>query len=145
MKIHSDRITHGNIIDATPDGVRVTVDPVGSRKRSQGFIVYAAAVPGVDAYDVKRRYNPTRKIGDAVKAATWQDWGDMIAALFAIDPDAIIGNYNGADDFVDQTIENAYRLTTFQGIDAADEAATRWRSDLWHAINRIEANEGAAA
>jgi hypothetical protein len=34
MKIHSDIITHGNIIDAVPAGVRVTVDPVGSRKRA---------------------------------------------------------------------------------------------------------------
>ena len=43
-------------------------------------------------------------------AATWTEWGIVIAALFEIDPDAEIGWYKGRDEF--------YRIT--------DEI--RWRS-----------------
>lgn len=40
---------------------------------------------------------------DCPRSATWHEWGHFIAELFAIDPHAIIGTYNGADSFYYQT------------------------------------------
>lgn len=36
-------------------------------------------------------------------AATWHEWGHFIAELFTVDPDAIVGRYNGVEDFIWET------------------------------------------
>jgi hypothetical protein len=38
--------------------------------------------------------------GDGEKAASWSDYGWLIAELFVIDPEAIVGSYKGVADFV---------------------------------------------
>lgn len=37
------------------------------------------------------------------KSATWIEWGNAIATLYAIDPDARIGHYRSREDFMNQT------------------------------------------
>lgn len=52
-----------------------------------------------------RRYsrNTDRASRDLPRSATWHEWGALIERLFAVDPSAIIGRYDGLDDFEDRT------------------------------------------
>ena len=43
------------------------------------------------------------------KAATWIEWGNVIAALYEIDPDAEIGWYRNRDHFMEYTASEAER------------------------------------
>ena len=42
------------------------------------------------------------------RSATWHEWGAFIAELFAIDPEAIIGQYEQADSFFWQTYNDGW-------------------------------------
>ena len=44
------------------------------------------------------------------KAATWDEWGIVIAALYAVDPDAQIGYYANRADFITKTRDEAERI-----------------------------------
>lgn len=52
------------------------------------------------AYSLHGRRHTNR--GDGELAASWSDYGILIAELFDRDPDAIIGQYKGRADFVKQ-------------------------------------------
>jgi hypothetical protein len=43
-------------------------------------------------------------------AATWTEWGIVMAALFAVDPDATIGHYNGREQFIRITERDGLRM-----------------------------------
>lgn len=103
MRIHSDLITASDIYTATRDlpGVYAEVTTHGSRSRRSAFEVrlegngYARNTgnAGADNYE---------------NAATWDEWGVVIARLFDIDPDAFCGTakypaYRNAEDFHAQT------------------------------------------
>lgn len=47
------------------------------------------------------------------RSATWHEWGHFIAELFVVDPNAVIGPYDGASSFHYQTYESQsdYRLS----------------------------------
>lgn len=98
MRIHSDILTTADIHAATRDlpGVYIDISPHGSRSRAS-------------AYEVSLEGNGYRKnsgrygAGDEY-AATWDEWGVVIARLFDIDPQAFWGsakrpNYSDAEDF----------------------------------------------
>lgn len=101
MKIFSDHLTRGNIIAAAPAGTTVVeceiVYGMGDarktslRKRKNCFNVRLSGS------------GPTCMWHRRDKAATWDEWGHFLAAIFEQDEDAICGNYNGADDFHSQT------------------------------------------
>lgn len=56
--------------------------------------------------------------GGSEKAATWDEWGVVIAALYDIDPDAIIGHYTSRADFVAQTQREAERVALYHDADS---------------------------
>lgn len=117
MKIHSDTLTLQDILSAVPDGCYLTnpgekfqgytnVGIEGSRKRERGYVVRLCG---------SSKYAPQRRPGE--KAATWDEWGLFIDALFAHDPRAIVGVYDGLQDFIDKTKADHDRIK-------------QWRRDL---------------
>ena len=55
----------------------------------------------------------SRQGGEYEKAATWDEWGVVIDALYAIDPKAQIGHYTSRSDFIEQTSEEFQRVSTY--------------------------------
>lgn len=110
MKIHSDVLTVEDVVQCASvcradHGVDVQIGELvatGSRKRARGLTFKGYALSG--------RYAANSGVygADSPRAATWSAWGYLIAELFARDPGAIIGTYDGAADFVAQC-ENAAR------------------------------------
>lgn len=132
MRIHTDKLTAEDLYRAVPRGCYLECIGRGSRKRDHAFEVGMSAAEGMDAHGIKRCYarNTGKWGGDDIefaRAATWVEWGDWMVALFRIDPDAIIGHYNGADDFVATTTEYAPHRPAREN--ATDHAA-RWAGEL---------------
>ncbi len=101
MLIHTSA-TYGEVCSAAESaGVLFYVTSKGSRKRDRAFEV-TLYVLAKDA--LHRRYGNSGSYGskDDV-AATWDEWGNWMVALYDIDPDAIIGHYETEADFYDQT------------------------------------------
>lgn len=104
MKIHSDVLTVEDVVQCASlcrarHGVDVQIGELvatGSRKRAHGVTFKGYALSG--------RYAANSGVhgADSPRAATWSAWGYLIAELFARDPAAIIGTYDGAADFVAQ-------------------------------------------
>jgi hypothetical protein len=102
MKLHSDTLTTGDVMAACQVarqnfGQDVYCEEsanVGSRSRRNGVIFYLESLHG-------RRSN-NRQRSDGVRAASWSAWGYVIAELFNLDPNAIIGQYAGVADFRNQ-------------------------------------------
>jgi hypothetical protein len=108
MRIHSDILT-GNELRTNLYGLGCYLEcsSHGSRKRARAFEVHLSH----DRDDVHRyacnpgTSYPSRErepIGEV--AATWDDWGVWIDRLFDLDQKAIIGQYDGRQDFIDQTL-----------------------------------------
>lgn len=92
MKIHSDTLTWSEIRDATKArGMRgVYVDKLdlkGSRQRKRRWDVTLSG-----------NSSSLQNFGEN-QAATWDEWGIFIEALFTLDPDAVIGQYESLTDF----------------------------------------------
>ena len=109
MKIHSDVITSQNISEATRAagmrGVYEEHTTHGSRQRARSFNVKLTG-------NSTRRQNPgTSADRDVDFAATWDEWGMFIQALFVIDPEAIIGQYKDYDAFQLHTADRFENLT----------------------------------
>jgi hypothetical protein len=116
MKIHSDTLTLQDVLSAVPSGCYLA-DPgekfqgytnvgiEGSRKRERGYVV---RISGSSSYMMQRLPE---------KAATWDEWGIFIAAIFAHDPKAICGHYKSLKDFIEQTTKEHDRIK-------------QWRRDL---------------
>lgn len=100
MKLHTDRINAGEVFDAAREA-GVTIHgfaQVGSRTHARGFIVYLEG-------SSTRQSN-----GRDHKAATWDEWGVFMAALYRLDYSARWGTntkwgYRDAADFHWQTSE----------------------------------------
>jgi hypothetical protein len=109
--MHSDIITERDIhVAAVHDnnlrGVYVDYKAHGSRKRARAFELTLTADDGKDVRGNTRRRTNSGKIGAGVyTAATWYEWGDFFANLFRVDPKAIIGPYDGLEDFEHQTAQ----------------------------------------
>ena len=131
MKLYSDKLTAADVyaafsgalahgVDIRPDGVRqfrarqVTTYGLDNNDRpvrrtfrkSNGVQFYAYSMGG-------KRATGHRAIGSYPldgerRAASWDAYGYVIASLFRMDPDAVIGNYAGRDDFIRQ-VEEASR------------------------------------
>src|SRR6478609_335430 len=113
MKIHTDLITAGNLIDATRAAGMRAVDieytSHGSRQRARSFNVKLTG-------SSTRRPNPGTRPGghyelEGQYAATWDEWGMFIQALYEIDPEAIIGQYPNKAVFEQVTRERFVSLT----------------------------------
>ena len=94
MRIHSNALTSLDIYRATAalPGVHAEVMPCGSR--SHDF-----------AYEVRLTGTSTRRTMDKRgQAATWDEWGAFIAAIYEVDPVAVFGsvktpNYRDSNHF----------------------------------------------
>lgn len=144
MKILTDKLTERDLRDNLPDGVILDrIEAKGSRKRDHGFLVKLAAIPGKDAHGITRKFAYNRgsmvDAGDTdgtYRALTWVEYGDWMFALFTIDPDAIIGSYEGLDDFLDQTYEAAYNRNPREN---AVFHAERWSREAFYGVSAVTA------
>ena len=104
MKVHSDILTEKHFHNATQaagmSNVYVSQLAVkGSRSRKRRIDLKLAG---------NSNHNQNR---GTVKAATWDEWGMFINALFEIDPNAIIGQYDGMEMFQEVTDNRFDTLT----------------------------------
>jgi hypothetical protein len=94
-----------------PDGCYLECVQKGSRKRDHAFEVGMSAGYGTDAHGINRCFARNSgkygSNGDGDRAATWVEWGDWMVALLELDPDAIIGHYDGAEEFTRITTDYA--------------------------------------
>lgn len=156
MRIHSDILTEDDLRSAVASEINnnnytaatayLEVSHHGSRKRDHAFEVHLYGDPGKDRHGIARRYSTGGAYGttDGIyRALTWVEWGDVICRLFTIDPRAIIGSYDGFDDFMEQTQTYAPHRSQFYD---AVEHANRWYEELyWEARARSEAREAVGA
>ena len=112
MKVHSDILTEKHFHNATQaagmSNVYVSQLAVkGSRSRKRRIDLKLA---GNSNHNQNRG---TAKVAtwETVKAATWDEWGMFINALFEIDPNAIIGQYDGMEMFQEVTDNRFDTLT----------------------------------
>lgn len=112
MKLHSDVLKWPDVqaaLVAAKDTGNVArhvyfemLEERGSRSRKNGFDIQLGTytkIPGD-----KRRYKNSGDSGASnVYAATYDEWGWFIDAIFNADGAAIFGPYNGKDDFHSQT------------------------------------------
>lgn len=102
MKIHSDKLTKSDLYECAA-GSGAWIDEMSegrSRSRVRRFEVY---LNGSSRYAAQH----------GGKAATWDEWGIWIDRLFDIDPQAIIGPYDGRDDFIEQTQNESQRVAKY--------------------------------
>jgi hypothetical protein len=107
MRIHTDLMDQSALRDAlansglTGEGVYIKAITVhGSRKRARAYELTLRAEEGGDRHGKKRRWPNGGSYGaDAGyrKAATYDEWGYFIDAIFDIDPEAIVGPYADRD------------------------------------------------
>lgn len=107
MKIYSNHITLADVREA----FKLARDKYGAdifmedartwkpRGYANGTEVWAESMKGKRATG----HVPARESGSRdgyPRAASWDDWGYVIAALFSIDPHARVGFYDNSADFV---------------------------------------------
>lgn len=138
MRIHTDKLTFTEVHLAvlSRDGLYPELASKGSRKRDHAFELGIEAEPGEDEHGLNRSFARNSGTMGAAQgygqAATWIEWGDILADLFKIDPDAICGPYNGRSDFVIQTQQQAPHRPNRED---AERHADRWSEDLfWHGL-----------
>lgn len=130
MRIHTDKIEAQDIRRLAPNGTTPEVVQHGSRKRLRAFEVGLSAPEGTDRHGNKRRYAATRPGSAAsTRAATWLEWGDWIAGMFRLDPNAIIGHYTSATDFLRQTADAKIRRPEKHGL-GPDNDMSPWASEF---------------
>ncbi len=99
MRLHSNILTARDIYEATPADVIATVTTHGSRKRASAFEISLA---GFGERHTRKKNSGQYGAGDE-KAATWDDWGVVLARLFEIDPNMTATYYKDRADFYEQT------------------------------------------
>lgn len=96
MRIHTDNDLSLSLAARTAGVSLAYVKQHGSKSRARA---YEVALNGSSPYQCAHR---TAESGD--KAATWDEWGIFLDALFDQDPHLIAGPYKGRNDFLDQTL-----------------------------------------
>jgi hypothetical protein len=108
MKIYSEKITPADIRAALPSETSL-VDFREFAPRSRAGRAFEFFLEGYG--ERHTRASAHAPIGSyswgemqyAPRAATWDDYGEMFAQLFKIDPAAKIAFYDGVGEFIDQT------------------------------------------
>jgi hypothetical protein len=111
MIVRSNLITRQDVVDAvlavpgvtfqdtfSREGWFVPVREFSPRSFSRGFEFFLSGSSPHRAQHDREEF-----------AATWIEWGIVIAALFAIDPSAKIAWYDNEGDFIEKT-SNDYRI-----------------------------------
>ena len=97
MRIHT-RLTATDLTAALPFDVFAHITPKGSRKRERAFEVTLYVL---EKDELHRRFGNSDGYGASNEvAATWDEWGVWMAALYALDPHAVIGWYETQEDFL---------------------------------------------
>lgn len=103
MRIHTDLLSYGDVLDAAEGlpGVYVDATPHGSRTRQGAFEI---RLEGNGYPRNTGKYGADRH----ETCATWDEWGVVLGRLFDKDPDMLCGSakhpvYDGKDDFDAQT------------------------------------------
>lgn len=116
MKIYSDTLTTDDLYRCLPNDVgmadcRTIRSP---RKRARGWEMH---LEGLGARHTRQRNSGSWGAqGDGSFAATWDDHGIWMAALYEIDPDAVIAWYTDRGDFYAKTErEMQWRRTARRG------------------------------
>lgn len=123
MRIHTDLIYDNHIWRAVVEDTGLAAQGVwldkceehGSRSRARAFDVALVASPRPGRMR-RRNMQHIKQDPPDVVAATYDEWGFFIRALFERDPDAIIGAYKGVDDFHGQT-HGKFRFATPTDVD----------------------------
>lgn len=104
MKVYSDLLDTPDLYAALPaDVYAATVKLKRPRKRARGWTV---SLEGLGSRHYRRKNSGNYGASSpGTMAATWDDHGVWMAALFAKDPNALIADYDGRDDFERQTRE----------------------------------------
>jgi NADH:ubiquinone oxidoreductase subunit len=110
MRIHTDHLTGQDIRETLVstglhgDGVRLVLTGHGSRSRHHAFEMRLYTYGGCDRNGRTRRHANGGNYGaSAEMAATWDEWGILLARLFELDPNMNATYYAGRDDFMDKT------------------------------------------
>lgn len=119
MKLHSNILTESDIRDALETAkqrgnidrsvVFDVLERKGSRKRSHGFEVHLEWLGNKVKGDGRRWTNSGNRGADSygngrgTYAATYDEWGWLIAELFGKDEHMIFGHYEGMDNFDSRT------------------------------------------
>jgi hypothetical protein len=132
MRIHSSKITTQDIYHAaaTSPGVYAEVTTHGSRSHGRAFEVRLESngTPDLDGTSRRRRTNAGTSDVDRFilpYAASWSDWGRMLATLFDIDPEARCTYYANREDFHRQTVGRFLPGGESTGVNSSADA---WRA-----------------
>lgn len=111
MRIHTDKLTQADIYAATKAGgmrgvYTETESRKGSRSRDHAFEVTLRGTS-----NRRPNWGTGDRDTDPGFAATWDEWGMFIQALYEIDPEAIIGQYPNKDVFERVTFDRFVSLT----------------------------------
>lgn len=99
MILHSDILTRKDLIDMLPRQIDADIHERGSRKRARSWNVKLAYYgPKQKGRRMGFVNSGTHGAGYAY-SATYDEHGEWMSRLFDIDPNAIITDYNGRDDF----------------------------------------------
>ncbi len=95
MKVYSDTLTRDDLVDALPRGVTLdSCEPIsGARVRANGWTV------ALRCWGSSRHVNTGQYGAGEQGAASYEQHGVWMAALFAKDPAARIAYYDGRADF----------------------------------------------
>lgn len=104
MRIHTDTLTRQDLYAATRHAGEAHLeecDEHGSRSRKRSYDVGLAVYDGGKgtSHPYRRNTGQYGAEGGAIWAATYDEWGWWLAALFELDPLMIAGVYKGYDDF----------------------------------------------
>lgn len=118
MKIRSNIITRATVVAAVSNTRGVTFQDTRARDGWFQPIREFRARGGRNGFEIflSGSSNHRAQHDRDKHAATWTEWGQVIDALFFVDPHAEIGHYKNKSDFYDQTA-TAYGKT---------EAETPW-------------------
>jgi hypothetical protein len=105
MQIRSNIITRTTVGTAVAGVPNVTFQDTRSRDGWYEPIREFRARDGRNGFEIfLSGSSPYRSQHDRSEhAATWSEWGLVIAALYFVDPDAEIGQYKSLQDFEEQT------------------------------------------
>lgn len=113
MKVRSNIITRATIGTAVANVPGVTFTDTESREG--WYEPIREFKPRDYAYGFEffltgtSRYGNQRS-GGREKAATWDEWGIVIDALYFVDPSARIGCYESRSDFIEKTAAERHRI-----------------------------------
>jgi hypothetical protein len=113
MLIHSDTLTPTDIFSVVPTGCYLAVFD------HPGFGNTRVGISGSRTHERKFTVRLSGSTRNAMRnlpdmAATWDEWGIFIAALFKLDSNAKIGWYGSQDNFIEQTTNEHNRIKLYR-------------------------------